>query len=241
MLASSLRRFVPAAALLIAGAGMAGPAHAAETPSPDVQKRLDAVKAAYDKYQDPKVAVADGFAPDARCVTSPDGVMGYHYINSKLVEAGVDEMKPPVVIYQPDGKGGRKLVAVEYFKPDADQNLATSDDKPSVFDRQFDGPMEGHWEGMPKHYDMHVWLWQTNPKGVFVGFNPAGSCVEPATSTSSTSSTGGQVTAPSGGVQAGGGGTAGTENGWLFAVGAAATAAGAAVLTRGALAARRRG
>jgi hypothetical protein len=230
---SALRRLAPAVAVL-AALGLAAPAaQASDTPAPEHQKALDALKAAHDKYKDPAVAVADGYMATDECAVNPaDGsVMGYHYVNPKLVAAPVDQNKPPVIIYQPDGNGGRKLVAVEYFKPDADQNLATSDDKPTLFGRPFDGPMEGHSPDMPKHYDMHVWLWQNNPDGVLADWNPAGSC-KGATPMSHDMG-GGQVTkTPSGGAQTGGVRPIGGEdsNLWLYGLGGAAMAAGVVVL-----------
>jgi hypothetical protein len=50
-------------------------------------------------------------------------------------------------------------------KVDDDQNLATDGDRPSVFGLPFDGPMEGHNAFMPRHYDLHVWIWHHNPSG----------------------------------------------------------------------------
>jgi hypothetical protein len=29
---------------------------------------------------------------------------------------------------------------------------------------------------MPVHYDLHVWLWQDNPAGMFALFNPTVTC-----------------------------------------------------------------
>jgi hypothetical protein len=29
---------------------------------------------------------------------------------------------------------------------------------------------------MPVHYDLHVWLWEDNPSGLFAMFNPSLSC-----------------------------------------------------------------
>ena len=76
--------------------------------------------------------------------------------------------------------GGRlELVAAEWFKPDADQDVTTDHDRPTLFDRAFDGPMLGHGGGMPIHFDLHVWLWKRNPSGIFASWNPAVVC--PAT------------------------------------------------------------
>jgi hypothetical protein len=47
---------------------------------------------------------------------------------------------------------------------------------PAVLGQTFDGPMEGHAPGMPWHYDVHVWVAEANPSGVFAQFNPAISC-----------------------------------------------------------------
>jgi hypothetical protein len=45
-----------------------------------------------------------------------------------------------------------------------------------LFGRPFDGPMLGHEPGMPPHYDLHVWVWQANPEGIFAPFNPNVTC-----------------------------------------------------------------
>ena len=53
---------------------------------------------------------------------------------------------------------------------------ATDDDRPSIFGRPFDGPMLGHAPGMPIHYDLHVWVAERNPEGLFAQWNPAIAC-----------------------------------------------------------------
>jgi hypothetical protein len=83
--------------------------------------------------------------------------------------------EPEQLLYAPEGNR-RKLVAVEYMVPDADQNLSTDDDRPSLFGRAFDGPMPGHNPRQPIHYDLHVWVWQANPDGVFAQWNPNVEC-----------------------------------------------------------------
>ena len=48
--------------------------------------------------------------------------------------------------------------------------------KSSLFGVPFDGPMLGHEPGMPKHYDLHVWLYERNPAGLFAAWNPRVHC-----------------------------------------------------------------
>ena len=70
----------------------------------------------------------------------------------------------------------RRLVAIEYVKNDADGDLGTDDDRPSLFGEPFDGPMEGHEPGQPVHYDLHAWVWRHNPAGELAQFNPEVGC-----------------------------------------------------------------
>jgi len=40
----------------------------------------------------------------------------------------------------------------------------------------FDGPMAGHNPQMPWHYDLHAWVIENNPAGLFSQWNPSISC-----------------------------------------------------------------
>ena len=103
--------------------------------------------------------------------------MGIHAINPALLATdAVDIDRPEILLYVPKANGKLELVGVEYWKADADQNLGTNADRPSLFGRAFEGPMPGHNPVMPVHYDMHVWVAEENPSGVFALFNPALSC-----------------------------------------------------------------
>ena len=42
--------------------------------------------------------------------------------------------------------------------------------------RSFDGPLAGTRAIQPWHYDLHVWLWERNPSGLFAQYNPNLSC-----------------------------------------------------------------
>lgn len=170
------RRTLRLAAAVTAAAAVATGMTTAAHADSDQHKDLAATRAATAKYHNEARALADGYLRDDECAQSPAGVMGYHYVNPALLEVPMDIRRPPILLYQPNGDGGRKLVAVEWFQPDADQDLATDDDRPSLFGQPFDGPMPGHGPEMPIHYDLHVWVWQHNPDGTFATWNPAGSC-----------------------------------------------------------------
>ena len=113
------------------------------------------------------------------CESDPKyGGMGIHYANQALSDDGnaLDPLRPEVLVYQIGENGEPRLGALEYFTVDADQDLATDDDRPSLFGVPFDGPMLGHTPGMPIHYDLHVWLYKPNPAGIFAAWNPRVHC-----------------------------------------------------------------
>ena len=170
-----------APAVAQAQAKQAGAPMAAAKLSPE----LLAVRSALDKYQNPLVAVRDGYFSTVACVDFPKGgkdgpveyppgAMGVHFLNTANIGPQLDPAKPQVLIYEPVG-GKLKLVAAEWLMP-----VAVAGGKaPSVLGRTLDGPMNGHEPIMPAeltHYDLHVWLWKENPKGVFTSTNAAVKC-----------------------------------------------------------------
>lgn len=163
-----MRRF-----LIIAGALLAllTPLIAVAAPRVQFNRELAAVRRATAKYHDVNFAIADGYVPTQTCSALPgQGGMGYHYVNPQLaMDLQSDPLKPEVLLYA-DTDDGLRLVGVEYFQADAGQP------RPEVFGQPFDGPMPGHEPGMPVHYDLHTWLWQHNPGGMFAPWNPAVEC-----------------------------------------------------------------
>ena len=157
----------------------------AQTQAKALTPELENVRKLLDKYNDPILAVHDGFLSSVACVSYPKGAsegamryapgaMGVHFINMGNVGPALDPAKPQVLIYEPVGDKLR-LVAAEWFMP---AQLAGGK-APSVFGQELGGPMEGHQPVMPAglhHYDLHVWLWKTNPEGVFSPTNPAVKC-----------------------------------------------------------------
>lgn len=168
------------ALLVVAGAPREG-----EAQKPALPAQLDSARAVLDKYNDIVVAVHDGFLSTVGCIEYPKGAsegsmpyapggMGVHLLNMQNVSPTLDPAKPQVLIYEPVGDKLR-LVAAEWFIP-AELIKSTP---PSIFGKQLQGPMEGHQPLMPAgfhHYDLHVWLWKTNPEGVFSPTNPAVTC-----------------------------------------------------------------
>ena len=142
---------------------------------PDSGQELAQARQATARYHDVGNALEDGYGSLVDCVASPMGVMGIHYANFALMDGVVDGEQPEVLMYVPTQSGDR-LAGVEYLAVDADQDISTDADRPMLFGREFEGPMEGHGPGQPVHYDLHVWLWQANPAGIFEDWHPNLSC-----------------------------------------------------------------
>ena len=138
---------------------------------------LQELKAATARYNSVEQALKAGYVMDAHCSSSALGGMGYHFGNAELMaDDAIDPLRPEILVYAAKANGKLELVAVEYWKRDADGLLGTAGDKPSVFGRAFDGPMPGHNPAMPVHYDLHVWLYEDNPSGLVTPFNPSVTC-----------------------------------------------------------------
>jgi hypothetical protein len=164
-----------------AQAKQAGAPMASTKLSPD----LLAARTALAKYNDPYVAVRDGYFSTIACIDFPHGgqdgpvtykpgAMGVHLLNTANIGPKLDPAKPQVLIYEPvDGR--LKLVAAEWLMP----VQAAGGKAPQIFGQTLLGPMNGHEPIMPKelmHYDLHVWLWKENPSGVFESTNSAVKC-----------------------------------------------------------------
>lgn len=166
-----------AAAASIAMTAFAPATHAADDrQDPHIRYALD-IATAYRisaKYTDERQAIKDGYVPTDNCLTNPrgPGAMGYHYTKRSLW-GSTDPSKPTAIIYGPERGpgGGRRLYAIEWIKADADQDLKTTDDRPTMFGLPFNGPMPGHSPSMPIHYDLHMWAYKDNPEGLFHNWN----------------------------------------------------------------------
>ncbi|BEL04925.1 hypothetical protein Q0Z83_031160 [Actinoplanes sichuanensis] len=164
-------RYVTAVtALTCALTTAAAPAHASSGPAHDGTLSAAQRKVLIDattRFKDVDEAIAAGYLPTDHCVPG----MGWHYVNPTLAaDTVIDPVRPEVLLYTPGRNGTVRLVGIEYFKADADGRLTTDTDRPTLFGHRFDGPMNGHevppgTPPMPVHYDLHVWLYLTNPAG----------------------------------------------------------------------------
>lgn len=151
--------------------------------SVQIQTDLNIARTATARYQDVAVALQDGFVADAFCVRSPAGTMGFHYLNPGRMDSRLNPAEPEILLYVREG-GQMRLAGIEYWVPIVENGQpyfgaappANPGSTPRMFGETFQGPMPGHSPTMPWHYDLHVWIWQANPAGMFSQFNPSITC-----------------------------------------------------------------
>ncbi|MFL5619086.1 MAG: hypothetical protein ACJ79A_11935 [Gemmatimonadaceae bacterium] len=99
---------------------------------------------------------------------SPDkaGGMGYHYVNTDLLDGKVEVDKPEALLYEPEANGQLRLVAVEYVIP---KDAWTADTLPRLFGQQLK-------LNAFNLYALHVWAWENNPSGIYANWNPRVNC-----------------------------------------------------------------
>lgn len=173
-----------ATSLVVSPSSAQGQSKSAASPAP-MSADVQAAQTALAKYSDPFVAVRDGYFSTLACmdyptgmtdgsVEYPPGAMGVHFLNTANIGPKLDPAKPQVLIYEPVGD---KLVlaGAEWFVP----VQAAGGVVPTIFGQTLAGPMDGHEPIMPtslRHYDLHVWLWKDNPRGMFTSTNAALKC-----------------------------------------------------------------
>ena len=126
------------------------------------------VRAANDRFKDVSVAVSEGYTP-IPCASGVDGgAMGVHYVNAKLLNEEVPDIKhPQAIMYEPLADGKMSLIAVEYIVSKGPASL-----EGQLFN--FNGAPNRY--GLGPFYELHVWAWKDNPRGAFADMNPNVSC-----------------------------------------------------------------
>nr|HAD50755.1 hypothetical protein [Algoriphagus sp.] len=72
------------------------------------------LRAATAKYQKFDIAIDDGYIQGSGCVASPDGGMGYHFVNFPEVDGEFDPTQPEALLYEEQSNGRMRLVGVEF-------------------------------------------------------------------------------------------------------------------------------
>ena len=142
---------------------------------------VERVRRVTEKYLNVHVAISEGWVKGTPCVSGPDmGAMGIHYIKADRISNGVlNADEPEALIYEPQSNGSLRLVGVEYIviaatwaslhpnagPPTLEGDLLNFIDSPNRY-------------GLPAFYEMHVWAWESNPKGSFADWNTHVTCAK---------------------------------------------------------------
>lgn len=139
---------------------------------------LARVRAATARFHDIEVALAEGYGPLHMCTDHEGGAgaMGQHYVKGSVVGDTVfDLAQPEVLVYEPLTNGKSRLVAVEFVVFAALWD-AISSSTPELFGRELALVPAPNRYGVPTFYQIHVWLWKSNPAGMFQDWNTRVSC-----------------------------------------------------------------
>jgi hypothetical protein len=163
-----------AATLLLAGCVEQEPsapeleaAQLATLPATVTDGAIAALQRVTARYHQLDVALAEGFVLLHPCEDRPgEGPVGAVYVHiGRLLDGAVNPELPDALVYEPSKKGSAKLVAAEFAVP-----YALSPNPPSFLGAQFQPEDEfGVWA-------LHVWIWRSNPEGLFAEANPRVSC-----------------------------------------------------------------
>lgn len=138
------------------------------------QDNLAPVRAATAPFHDPAAAQAAGYVKVAGldfCFNNPGvGGMGFHLINTSLLDTALDAQHPEAMVYAPGPEGKLQLVAVEYIVPAALWDATGATQPPAVLDQSL------HLIPSLGVYALHAWIWNPNPSGIFQDWNPNVSC-----------------------------------------------------------------
>lgn len=199
-------RLTLAPPLLALGLAMtASPLAAQSAPGdPAREPSLAEVRAATERFRDVNVALKEGYVRDPMnlCDDAPMmgrpaewGVMGIHFSRPDLLGitgppnprvngtgTHTDFLQPSILIYEPQADGSLALVAVENLVFIKAWEAAGHKERPRFrgvsYDLMADDPStkvdEAHM--FEPHYDLHVWLYRENPRGMFAQFNPNATC-----------------------------------------------------------------
>jgi hypothetical protein len=104
------------------------------------------------------------------CIMNPTQTagMGFHYVNTSLLDGTLDVGSPEALLYEPGTDGKLGLVAVEYLIPFSIHPADAA--PPELYGLPFSpSPAFQVW-------GLHAWVWKHNASGMHAPFNPDVSC-----------------------------------------------------------------
>lgn len=138
------------------------------------QNDLAKLRAATAQYHQTQAAQGAGYdlVPGLdHCFDNPGtGAMGYHYINTGILDTTVDPLQPEAMVYAPGPNGQLQLAAVEFIVPAEAWDAEGHANLPSAYDQSF------HLNEALGVYVLHAWIWKNNPSGMFEDWNSKVTC-----------------------------------------------------------------
>jgi hypothetical protein len=152
-----------------------------------LEVQLDLARQASARYRDIRAARADGYFQVTQFLPG----FGMHLASLSVPTSTFDPTRPKVLLYEPDGSGGYRLAGVAYaldrvsdvppegfvggsdvwhyhrnlcFIPNGTVTIAFSQGSCARLGGLYQA--ETDWL-------LHAWIWEPNPRGVFVEINPA--------------------------------------------------------------------
>lgn len=168
---------------------------AAEVPRTQPDQALQQLQSQLGLFRDVNYATDNGYIRASACESHPTlGAMGHHYVRPDLlgltapVNGRVNgtgtytQADPPaILLYVPDGHGGLKLAGIEMLVF-AEAWDAANNHPPMYRGRKFEymaddlNTLRDEAHGFMPHYDLHIWLFEHNPSGLYAQWNPSLSC-----------------------------------------------------------------
>lgn len=172
----------------------------AEVPRTQPDQALQQLARQLEPFRNVNYALSKGYRPgNPHCESSPAGAMGVHYVRGDLLGLPpgppvqgqrvngtgtyTGTNPPAILLYFDDASvaGGKRLAGIELLVF-AEAWHAANKQPPKYRGREYnymaDDPTTTRDEAhnFAPHYDLHIWLFDHNPSGLYAQWNPALSC-----------------------------------------------------------------
>jgi hypothetical protein len=144
----------------------------------ETRQLIDDVRGSTADFRDVQKAEDAGYGIFQNCFKDDAiGGMGQHYVNGDLAgDDVVDPLKPEALVYEPRKDGQLFLIALEYL---VFADKWTKNDPPTAFGQDFH--LVTTIPETPPVWALHIWLWSSNPEGLFADYNPIVFCPDTTT------------------------------------------------------------